>query len=446
MFIPSLGTLQEESALSIFWFRRDLRLEDNHGLYKALQSGHPVLPLFIFDSEILSDLDNKKDLRVQFIHQEITRLKHAIQKHNSSLLVCYGEPASVYRHVLEKLDITAVYTNEDYEPYAVSRDRAVRKVLIDKHVSFKRYKDQVIFAKDEVAKQNGEPYRVFSPYMKTWKRRFRKDHARSYASEKKLSNFVQVRSLNMLSLDDIGFSAQKFRFPARKIVSSTLKNYDQERDIPSAEGTTRLGIHLRFGTVSIRAATRAALRHSSTWLNELIWRNFFMTVLWHFPHAAEGAFKPAYENIAWENDEDAFEAWCSGRTGYPLVDAGMRQLNQTGYMHNRLRMVTASFLAKHLLIDWRWGEAYFASKLLDYELSSNNGGWQWAAGIGCDAQPYFRIFNPEAQTKKFDPQRKYIAQWVPEYKTERYPKPIVDHKSARERCKSVYKAALDKKK
>ncbi|MFM2428763.1 MAG: hypothetical protein RL012_647 [Bacteroidota bacterium] len=442
MIIPPLTTLFHQKALTLFWFRRDLRLDDNHGLYQALKTNDPVLPLFIFDANILENLDDQADRRVQFMYEQIQRLKVTLEKVGSTLLVCYGKPVVVYQQLASNLHLKAVYTNHDYEPYATHRDQAVTKCLASYQIAFHSFKDQVVFEKDEVMKDNGTPYTVFTPYMKKWKALFRSEMVYEFDSSALLHHCLQTTPLHLLSLKTMGFQNQNRDFPGKTIDLVRIKKYDQQRDMPFVLGTSRLSVHFRFGTISIRTATRIAREYNEVWLNELIWRNFYMMILWHFPHVVVRSFNSAYDEVEWENDRTHFRAWCVGKTGYPIVDAGMRELNATGYMHNRLRMITASFLTKHLLIDWRWGEAYFAEKLLDFELSSNNGGWQWAAGSGCDAAPYFRIFNPHLQTQKFDPAFKYIKQWVPEFESAAYLPPIVVHGTVRERALVAYKKAL----
>lgn len=427
---------------AIFWFRRDLRLADNAGLYHALKSGNPVLPIFIFDKDILDKLSDKRDLRVQFIHNEVIRLNTELQALGSSLQVFYGRPLDVFKKLVDDWQPAAVFANRDYEPYAQQRDREVYDFLSQKNIAFKGYKDQVIFEKNEVVKGDGTPFVVFTPYMRRWKEKLNDFYLKSYPNEKYFSNFLSVSPANIISLADMAFEAVDFEFPSREFDANIVANYHNTRNNPAVVGTTRLSIHLRFGTISIRELTRFAIKHNEKFWNELIWREFFMMVLFHFPHAENKAIKPKYDLILWENNEAQFAAWCAGKTGYPLVDAGMRELNATGFMHNRVRMVVASFLTKHLLIDWRWGEAYFAQKLLDFELSSNIGGWQWAAGSGCDAAPYFRIFNPITQAEKFDPDNRYIRKWIPEFGTPAYPKPIVDHKKARNRALTRYKEAV----
>ena len=442
MIIPDLNIPTQQKAWTLFWFRRDLRLEDNHGLYQALNTGRPVLPIFIFDANILTKLEDRTDQRVQFIYAQLQLLKAALENIGSSLLVCYGKPTAVYQQLTHTLPLHAVYTNHDYEPYAIQRDQAVADYLAAHQIAFHSFKDQVIFEKDELMKDDGTPYTVFTPYMKQWKARLKPAMAQGFDSSSLLHHCLQTSPLPLLTLQDMGFQTQHCAFPSHEIDLDRIKKYDQQRDIPAVLGTSRLSVHFRFGTISIRRATRIACTYNEVWLNELIWRNFYMMILWHFPYVVERSFKPSYDQIAWENNQSQFQAWCAGQTGYPIVDAGMRELNVTGYMHNRLRMITASFLTKHLLIDWRWGEAYFAKKLLDFELASNNGGWQWAAGTGCDAAPYFRIFNPYLQTQKFDPAHKYVKQWIPELEEQSYPQPIVDHRTARERTLIAYKKAL----
>lgn len=425
----------------VFWFRRDLRLHDNAGLYYALKDNKRVMPLFIFDTVILHELNNRADARIHFIHQSLAHLKKSIEETGSSLLVLHGDPKVLFK----QLNPLAVYTNNDYEPYAINRDRDVAKTMEGGGAAFHSFKDQVIFEKDDVTKDTSEPYTVFTPYSKKWKATLNEFHIKAYPVEKYFSSFKKVAPLPMPSLADLGFRESDISFPERVIKRSIIKNYDKLRDFPAADGTSRLSVHLRFGTVSIRELVKLAMKTNDTWLNELIWREFYQMILWHFPTVVSGSFKPVYNDIPWRNNEDEFRAWCEGRTGYPLVDAGMRELNNTGYMHNRVRMITASFLTKHLLIDWRWGEAYFAEKLLDYDLAANNGGWQWAAGTGCDAAPYFRIFNPIVQAKRFDPDLRYIKKWIPELDTNKYPLPIVEHSSARERALRTYQAVAQMK-
>ena len=430
--------------VTVFWFRRDLRVDDNHGFFEALNAGLPVVPVFIFDPEILAQFPNPDDARLTFIHRCLTDLDRDFRKYNSSLQVYFSSPEVVFGRLAAKYSIQSVFTNTDYEPTAIARDRKVEKILQDKGIEFQSFKDQVIFHQNEVVKADGSPYSVFTPYSRKWKEKLSTEEIQFYESEKLLHQLKHLSSDYFPELQEIGYQIQNIRFPEKTFDHSLIENYGKTRDYPAENGTSKLGIHLRFGTVSIRKLSQFARMHSEIFLNELIWRNFYMDILWHFPHVATRSYKQAYDFIPWLNNESEFERWCNGQTGYPLVDAGMRELNQTGHMHNRVRMVVASFLTKHLLIDWRWGEAYFASKLLDYELASNNGGWQWASGSGCDAAPYFRVFSPELQTKKFDPQLKYIIKWVPEFETSAYPKPMVDHSFARNRAVETYRKALTK--
>jgi len=419
-----------------------LRVDDNHGLFQALNAGLPVLPVFIFDQAILFQFPNPNDARLTFIHQSLAELDREFRKYNSRLQVYFSSPEVVFGQLSAKYSIHCVFANTDYEPATILRDEKVTKMLQAKGIAFYSYKDQVIFHPNEVVKADGSPYTVFTPYSRKWKEKLATQFIPVFESEKLLTNLKHLSSDYFPELKEIGYNVQDVNFPDKTFDRLLVQNYARMRDFPAEDGTSRLGVHLRFGTISIRKLTQFARIHSEVFLNELIWRNFYMDILWHFPHAAEKSFKPAYDFIPWRNNESEFERWCNGQTGYPLVDAGMRELNETGHMHNRVRMVVASFLTKHLLIDWRWGEAYFASRLLDYELASNNGGWQWASGSGCDAAPYFRVFSPDLQTKKFDPQLKYIRKWVPEFETFTYPKPIVDHTMARNRAIETYKKAL----
>lgn len=431
------------SKISIFWFRRDLRLHDNAALYHALKSENPVLPIFIFDRKILDKLEDKTDRRVEFIHNVIQEIQAELQKIGSTILVKYGTPEEIFPALLNEYDISAIFTNHDYEPYAHERDEAVREYVNSEGTGFHTFKDQVIFEKNEVLSGAGTPYTVFTPYSRKWKEKVNDFYLKSYPTEAYFNNFLKTDSINIPTLQEMGFEAVGEPFANKEVRQSMIKNYAEQRNFPAIEGTSRISIHLRFGTVSIRELARKAQELSETWLNELIWRDFYFSILYHFPHVGQGhAFRKEYEKIEWRNNEDEFQKWCEGKTGYPIVDAGMRQLNETGFMHNRVRMITASFMIKHLLIDWRWGEAYFAEKLLDYDLSANNGGWQWAAGSGCDAAPYFRVFNPTLQTQKFDKNLEYIKKWVPELSSFDYPEPMVNHEFARKRVLEVYQKAL----
>lgn len=431
--------------VSIFWFRRDLRLENNAGLYYALKSGHPVLPVFIYDTNILDDLEDKKDKRVCFIRDSLQKIKQELEEIGSTLYVLYGTPIDAFKKLLGEFDVHSVFTNEDYEPYAAQRDKEIEALLKKENVSFNAFKDHVVFAKNEVLKKDNTPYTVFTPYSKTWKEKLEDSYLKSCPTRKYYSNFLKHTPKRFPSLESIGFEQVDYEVTEPKLDKSIVKDYHKTRDLPGMEGTTKLSVHLRFGTVSIRKVVHEAMNLNETLLSEFIWRDFFQSILWHFPNTVTESFKPAYDNIKWRYAEKEFEAWCQGETGYPIVDAGMRQLNETGWMHNRIRMVTASFLCKHLLIDWRWGEAYFAKKLLDYDMAQNIGNWQWVAGSGVDAAPYFRIFNPYIQQKKFDPDNAYIDHWVPERNSSDYPKPIVEHEFARARCLEVYKEGLGRK-
>jgi len=437
--------MDKNIPVTIFWFRRDLRLDDNAGLYRALKSWNPVLPIFIFDREILDKLEDRDDARVTFIYQTIEGIHKELQQHGSSLLVLYDKAEHAWDKLLKEYKIAAVYTNHDYEPYAKDRDNVIAQKLIKHDTAFKTYKDQVIFDGDEVMKADGSPYTVYTPYMRKWYETLKPFYLKAYPTKKYFKNLYKTEPFKIPSLKEMGFEKSSMDIPGTNY-EHFIKDYADKRDCPGINGTSHIGLHLRFGTVSIRELAGTANSYKEkTWLNELIWREFYMMILDHFPKTMDSAFRPQYDHIKWVNNEQQFKAWCDGETGFPLVDAGMRELNATGYMHNRVRMVVASFLAKDLLIDWRWGERYFARKLLDYEMASNVGGWQWSAGSGTDAAPYFRIFNPDSQLKKFDPDFIYIKKWVPEYADfSIYPKPIIDHAFARDRCLKAFKTALAK--
>lgn len=427
--------------MTIFWFRRDLRLDDNHGLFEALSKSKAVLPIFIFDKTILDELP-KDDARVTFIHESLTKINAELTKISKSLAVFYGEPKTIFNQLLSENKVDCVYTNHDYEPYAIKRDADINTFFKEKGVSFETFKDQVIFERNDVAKDDGTPYVVYTPFSNKWKEKLKNNPIANFLSEDYLDKIIK-HAYSFLSLEAIGFEHSKIKVKTYDISNKTIEKYEDTRNFPALDQTSYTSVHLRFGTISTRKLVQhAAQFKEDTYLKELIWREFFMQILWHFPHTVHNSFRPKYDAIKWLNDEQLFKKWCEGKTGYPIVDAGMRQLNKTGYMHNRVRMVVASFLTKHLLIDWRWGETYFAQKLLDYEQSSNVGNWQWAAGSGVDAAPYFRVFNPTEQVKKFDKDLKYIKKWVPELETFHYPQPIVEHKMARERCLKVYKEAV----
>jgi deoxyribodipyrimidine photo-lyase len=431
-----------KTAINIFWFRRDLRLEDNCGLFNALSSDKKVLPIFIFDEDILNKLP-KNDSRVSFLHQELENIQQQLLKINSNISIFHGKPLNIFKDLSEKYTIDTVFTNRDYEPYALQRDLEISLFLESKSSNFKTFKDQVIFERDEIVKKDGTPYKVYTPYSKKWLEAFELQEIKFFPSEEKLENFIKNETIQFLSLEEIGFTASSIKVASYKVDATLIDTYEETRNFPAKNSTSRLGTHLRFGTASVRKmVNKGSKSNNITFLKELIWREFFMQILWHFPHTIKDSFKPQYDRILWRNNEQEFAAWCQGKTGYPLVDAGMRELNQTGFMHNRVRMLVGSFLCKHLLIDWRWGEAYFAEKLHDYEQSSNIGNWQWVAGTGVDASPYFRIFNPTTQILKFDKKLEYIKKWVPDFQEFSYSKEIVDHKIARERCLKSYKTAL----
>ena len=426
----------------IHWFRRDLRTHDNHALHEALQSGFRVKPIFIFDDKILTALP-QEDKRVHFIHNSVAELKRTFQQVGGDVQIYHGDPIRIWKQLGEDKNLEAVFTNRDYEPYATARDKEIYALLQEKGVSFKEFKDHVIFDKNEILSLQQTPYTVYTPYMKMWKKSLDPiHHLRDYEINLSTENTWQCKPQEMPSMAVLGFKSTTLPNIPQSLDSLEIEAYEKTRDLPFLDSTTRIGTALRFGNVSIRQAVKWALEENETFLNELIWRDFFSQVLYNFPKAAVQPFRPKYSEIPWLNNEEDFQKWCEGKTGFPIVDAGMRQLNETGFMHNRVRMITASFLVKDLLINYRWGEAYFAQKLMDYDLASNNGNWQWAAGTGCDAAPYFRVFNPTAQQEKFDPEFKYIKKWVPEFGTPSYPEPMVDHQMARERCIETYKKGL----
>lgn len=431
--------------ISIFWFRRDLRLNDNAGFYAALQGEYPVLPIFIFDKEILDNLPID-DARVTFIFDTLQKMRSVLEeKHGKSLAFFYGNPEDIFQQLSKAYALQTVFTNRDYEPYAKERDKKIGAQLLKKSIEFSTFKDQVIFERDDVVKDDGNPYVVYTPYKNRWKSLFKaNEHLVDYKTGPHFKNLVSFGNLPDISLQEMGFKRSSIQVPDYTATSELIQNYEATRNYPAIEnGTSRLGPHLRFGTVSVRQMMKKAIaEENEVFWSELIWREFFMQILWHFPHTAHKSFRAKYDRIEWRNNEAEFEKWKKGETGYALVDAGMRELNTTGYMHNRVRMLVASFLCKHLLIDWRWGEAYFAEKLLDYDMSANVGNWQWAAGSGVDAAPYFRVFNPMTQIDKFDKQKEYIAKWVPDLQELTYPPMMVDHKMARERCLKVYKEAV----
>lgn len=430
-----------QNEITIFWFRRDLRLTDNHGLYRALDVSRNVLPIFIFDIEILSQLENKEDKRVDFIFQTLNTINQYLEKKGKSIKIFHGKPLEIFKKLANDYFIENVFCNEDYEPSGIKRDGEIESFLTQKNIVFKQFKDQVHFHKDEILKSDGNPYSIYTPYSKQWLLKYREQKVEIYPSEKHLQNLINVEKQNV-TLEQIGFKKTNYEFESPKVEASILKTYHETRDFPTTK-TSEMSVHLRFGTISVRKLAFEAEKLNETYLKELIWREFFMQILYHFPKVINESFKRKYDNISWLYDEKNLKNWQDGKTGYPIVDAGMRQLNESGFMHNRVRMVCASFFTKHLLMDWRIGEAYFAEKLLDYDLSANSGNWQWSAGTGCDSAPYFRVFNPEEQQKKFDPDFKYIKKWVKEFGTKDYPQPIVEHKFARLRALETYKKGLE---
>ena len=424
--------------MDIFWFRRDLRINDNTALYNALINGKNIQPIFIFDDNIVEELPYN-DARITFIYQQLNSINVELKKHGSSLKIFYGDPYKIFTEILYNNRVNNVYINRDYEPYALERDSSIFELLKDFGGQLKSYKDQVIFEQNEVVKKDGLPYTVFTPFKNKWLEKFRSTKNIIYKNPN-LKNLVKS-NYTFPSMEDLGFEESTIKVPDFDL--KVVAKYDETRNFPSLDSTSKIGPHLRFGTVSIREIVENVKDVNSTYLSELIWREFFMQILWHFPKVVKENFRAKYDGIQWRNKEDEFKKWCEGKTGYPLVDAGMRELNATGFMHNRVRMVTASFLCKHLLIDWRWGEAYFAEKLLDYELASNNGNWQWSAGTGCDAAPYFRVFNPSEQIKKFDNKNQYINKWIPELNEFSYPQPMVEHPMARQRAIETYKEGIN---
>jgi deoxyribodipyrimidine photo-lyase len=433
-------------TLAIFWFRRDLRLEDNHALYIALSEQQAVLPIFIFDRNILDPLRDQKDKRVNFIHQTLVALQEQLRELGSDLWTYYGTPEEAFQKLQKQYDITTVYTNRDYEPSAIKRDNAIADQLEEQGIEFKHFKDQVIFEKRDLLTTQDEPYTVYTPYRKKWLSELQEDMLAAYDCAANFDALYQTDPWEpVIPLEEMGFREADCDFPPPSFKAEQLEDYGDMRDYPAEDQTSRLGIHLRFGTLSIRELARQGRETSDTWYHQLIWRDFYFQILFNYPHVVDEPFREKYKNIEWRNDKAEFERWCKGETGFPIVDAGMRQLNQTGYMHNRVRMIVASFLVKDLLIDWRWGERYFAEKLLDFDLAANNGNWQWAAGTGVDAAPYFRVFNPWSQAQKFDPDNKYVKSWAPDYLSSDYPSPMVDHSFARKRVLEVYKRAIDGK-
>lgn len=422
--------------MNIFWFRRDLRLNDNIGLHEALKSGK-VHPIFIFDEIILDKLE-KNDSRLNFIYETLEKINLKLSKYYTSIKYYYGNPSDIWLDIIKDNNIDNVYWNKDYEPYALKRDCNIQNILDKNNIQSYSFKDQVIFEESEILKNDGTPYTIYTPYKNKWLSRIREPQLIN--SVDLFHNFIKNREKNF-KLSSLGFI--KSKISVKPYTFSNVSHYHEIRDYPAKDQTSYLSPHLRFGTISVRECVLKALKENDIFLSELIWREFFKQIIYHFPYVINKPFKEKYNKIKWINNSNDFKKWKLGLTGYPMVDAGMRQLNQTGYMHNRVRMITASFLVKHLLIDWRLGEAYFAKKLLDYDLSANNGNWQWAAGTGCDSAPYFRIFNPIEQLKKFDTNLNYVHNWVKDFKNDSYPEPMIDHKLARQRCLETYKIGLN---
>lgn len=469
---------------ALMWFRRDLRLHDNTAFSRALTDCDRVYCTFIFDREILDKIENRNDRRVTFIHQCIHDMQKKLKKKGASIIVRIANAREEIPILARELKVDRVYANHDYEPCRIERDIAVRKALAGDGRELLTFKDHIVFEKNEIVNQSGLPFKVYTPYNKAWRAELRDEHISEMPCKrhfKKLAGPPSGVNSHAWSFDDIGFAESRNLWKggtreARTMFDEFLTRiaeYRENRNFPTTQGVSRLSVHLRFGTVSIRELIREAMQidgvGAKTWIDELIWREFYNMILHHFPHSQSRAFQSIYDDLPWRRDKRQFAAWCEGRTGYPIVDAAMRELNTTGYMHNRARMIVASFLTKDLFIDWRWGERYFARQLLDYDLSQNLGGWQWSASIGTDAQPYFRVFNPILQSKRFDPEGDYIRKFIPElskYPTSEihapwelpslsqaqcgcmigkdYPEPIVQHDEARKEVVSIFKAVAAK--
>ena len=429
---------------SIFWFRRDLRIDDNPGLYEALANSKNVIPIFIFDTNIIDNLPSD-DNRIKFIWHSLSLLNERLKEVGSTLNIFKGNPLEVFKKIILKYRLISVYVNRDYEKYSIKRDKEINTFLNENKIAFNASKDHVFFEPNEILKSDGTPYTVFTPYSKKWFEKFYSEKLPQYQIKNLVDNFFKTNYKPIMSLSEIGFSNDEIEFEKFNLGDELIKNYNSKRDFPYLNSTSKIGPYLRFGLISVREVGKKTIekKFDQSFLRQLIWRDFYIQIFFHFPDSENENFKPAYDKIIWLNEEEKFEKWCAGETGYPIVDAGMKELNATGFMHNRVRMIAASFLCKHLLIHWKKGESYFAKKLLDYEMASNVGNWQWVAGTGVDAAPYFRLFNPEIQMKKFDPQKVYIKKWLPKYDPENYLEPIIDHNYARERCLNAYKIALN---
>ena len=429
---------------SIFWFRRDLRIDDNPGLYEALANSKNVIPIFIFDTNIIDNLPSD-DNRIKFIWHSLSLLNERLKELGSTLNIFKGNPLEVFKKIILKYRLISVYVNRDYEKYSIKRDKEINTFLNENKIAFNASKDHVFFEPNEILKSDGTPYTVFTPYSKKWFEKFYSEKLPQYQIKNLVDNFFKTDYKPIISLSEIGFSNDEIKFEKFNLGDELIKNYTSKRDFPYLNSTSKIGPYLRFGLISVREVGKKTIekKFDQSFLRQLIWRDFYIQIFFHFPDSENENFKPAYDKIIWLNEEEKFEKWCAGETGYPIVDAGMKELNATGFMHNRVRMIAASFLCKHLLIHWKKGESYFAKKLLDYEMASNVGNWQWVAGTGVDAAPYFRLFNPEIQMKKFDPQKVYIKKWLPKYDPENYLEPIIDHNYARERCLNAYKIALN---
>lgn len=426
---------------TIHWFRRDLRIKDNTALFHALSQNNNVQCIFIFDENIINELP-KNDHRISFIYDTLVNINYELNKYGTSIEIFKGDPIDVFKKIILDNEINSIYFNKDYEPYTINRDNSIEKLLSKQNIKVKSYKDHVIFEEKEITKDDNKPYTIYTPYSKKWLKKIHETKITEYNIIPFLNNFKKNKNLNIKSREELDFIKSDTLVYDFNSTDEIILSYEKTRNYPFIEGTSKVGPYLRFGLISIRTLVLKSINKDITYLKELIWRDFFSQILFNFPNVIISSFKNKYDNIKWENNEYFLKKWKNGETGYPIVDAGMRELNNTGFMHNRVRMITASFLCKHLLIDWRFGEAYFAEKLFDYELSSNNGNWQWAAGCGCDAAPYFRVFNPYTQQEKFDKGFNYIKKWVPEYNSNKYAKPLVNHKEARIKAIEHYKKYL----